>query len=133
MSDMKCECGGNYPIASTCLGCGRRVGLQSGEPAPPEPAREAATALHRRMVKHWRPRIGYHELMQLVFPESEYPRAWRYSQNGGPPGCAMPFGKALRELGLSRNIDGDRIEGTPNTSLSVNASAALPSAEGKGK
>ncbi len=58
--------------------------------------------LHKRIRLHWRPGIGYHELMRLVFPEREYPKAWRYSMNGGPPGCAMSFGKALRELGLGR-------------------------------
>lgn len=42
--------------------------------------------------------MGYHELMRTVFPQSEYPRAYEYSANGGPPGCAMALGKAIRSL-----------------------------------
>lgn len=45
--------------------------------------------------------MQYHDLMQAVFPEADYPRAWRYQSNGGPPGCAMAFGRALREMGWS--------------------------------
>lgn len=47
--------------------------------------------------------MGYHDCMRAVFPEAQYPNAWRYQSNGGPPGCAMPFGKALRELGGRRS------------------------------
>jgi hypothetical protein len=45
--------------------------------------------------------IGYFDLMDAVFPRDHYPRARNYSLNGGPPGCAMALGRALRELGLS--------------------------------
>lgn len=41
----------------------------------------------------------YATLMWRVFPEEDYPKAYRYSSNGGPPGCAMAFGRALREMG----------------------------------
>lgn len=51
-----------------------------------------------RIRESYIPGIGYHELMRAVFPEDEYPNAWRYSNNGGPPGCAMAFGRALREM-----------------------------------
>ncbi len=44
-------------------------------------------------------RMEYTALMRAVFPESEYPNAMRYQSNGGPPGCAMAFGRALRSLG----------------------------------
>lgn len=44
-------------------------------------------------------KLGYHVLMHAVFPQDDYPKAWRYQSNGGPPGCAMAFGRALRELG----------------------------------
>lgn len=46
-------------------------------------------------------RMNYHDLMHVVFPGDEYPKAWRYQSNGGPPGCAMAFGKALREMGCT--------------------------------
>ncbi len=55
-----------------------------------------------RIIEHYRRGIGYHELMRKVFPFDEYPRAWAYQANGGPPGCAMAFGNALRKLGLMR-------------------------------
>jgi len=76
---------------------------------------------HQRIVRSplcdriraaWKPRIGYHELINAVFPYEEYPLAWRYSNNGGPPVCAMAFGKALRKLGLMRYDN--HISGTPN-------------------
>lgn len=41
----------------------------------------------------------YWDLMRAVFPYAEYPRAWNYQANGGPPGCAMAFNAALRRLG----------------------------------
>lgn len=69
-----------------------------------------------RIRSAWKPRIGYHELMLAVFPVEQYPMAWRYSHNGGPPICAMAFGKALRKLGLMRYDN--TISGTPNTSVS---------------
>lgn len=68
--------------------------------------------LRDRIIEAWKPQIGYHELMQAVFPYDEYPLAWRYSHNGGPPVCAMTFGKALRKLWLTRYRN--TISGTPN-------------------
>lgn len=41
---------------------------------------------------------GYYELMLACFKPELHPKAWNYSSNGGPPGCAMAFGKALREM-----------------------------------
>ena len=45
--------------------------------------------------------MTYYSLMVQCFPPDEYPKAWRYQSNGGPPGCAMAFGKALREMGCT--------------------------------
>ena len=48
-------------------------------------------------------RMSYHDLMLKLWPPADYPRAWRYSSNGGPPGCAIAFGRAvgqLRRLGM---------------------------------
>lgn len=52
--------------------------------------------------------MTYYELMVKCFPFDEYPKAWRYQSNGGPPGCAMAFGKALREMGCNRIGAGGR-------------------------
>ena len=46
--------------------------------------------------------MTYHALMVECFPFEKYPKAWRYQSNGGPPGCAMAFGRALREMGCRR-------------------------------
>jgi hypothetical protein len=59
--------------------------------------------LQERIKASYRRGIGYSELMRAVFPEEQYPNAWRYQSNGGPPGCAMSFGKALKQLGLVRS------------------------------
>lgn len=47
------------------------------------------------------PGISYHELLELTFPPAEYPDAWHGRRDGGPPGCAMAFGRALREMRAS--------------------------------
>lgn len=49
----------------------------------------------------------YSTMLRAVFPEAHFPKAHRISNNGGPPGCAMAFGRALREMGGRR--DGDRV------------------------
>jgi hypothetical protein len=62
----------------------------------------ARTPLKTRILSELRRRRGrmqYHDLMTAVFPFDEYPRAFRCAVQGGPPGCAMAFGRALRELG----------------------------------
>lgn len=70
-------------------------------------------SLTERVRAVWRVGIGYHDLMREVFPESEYPNAFRFSTNGGPPGCAMAFGMALRRLGIRRGRNGNTLEGSP--------------------
>ena len=54
-------------------------------------------------------RMGYHQLMREVFPVEAFPRAWQYQSNGGPPGCAMAFGRALREMGCRTTSQGARL------------------------
>jgi len=44
-------------------------------------------------------RLSYFELAYQVFPQDDYPKAFRYQANGGPPGCYMALSKALREMG----------------------------------
>lgn len=43
-------------------------------------------------------RMDYHALMGSLWPRDLCPKAWCYSRNGGPPGIAMPFGRALNKL-----------------------------------
>ena len=52
-------------------------------------------------------RLKVYDLALQVFPHDKFPRAWRYSSNGGPPGWVMPLGKAIKRLGLKTGIDGD--------------------------
>ncbi len=63
------------------------------------------TPLRQRIQEAYEPGIDYHQLMRRVFPPEHYPKAWNYSSNGGPPGCAMTFGKGLREMGGRRGKD----------------------------
>lgn len=46
--------------------------------------------------------LNYHSLAVRVFPEKDYPRAFRYQSNGGPPGCYMALSAALRRYGFNR-------------------------------
>lgn len=52
-----------------------------------------------RAAMNGRRSADYHEILRAVFPPEQFPRAFRYQQNGGPPGCAMAFGRALRKMG----------------------------------
>ena len=45
-----------------------------------------------------RQRLNYHSLMLRLWPPEQHPKAWRYSSNGGPPGCAIAFGRALGRM-----------------------------------
>lgn len=53
----------------------------------------------------------YYEIITATFPDDQFPRAFRYTVNGGPPGCAMAFGRALRQMGWCerRSREGRRI------------------------
>ncbi len=54
----------------------------------------------------------YHRVMYLIWPPSEYPKAYRYRSEGGPPGVAMVFGKALNTAGYARDFESGRISKT---------------------
>ena len=43
----------------------------------------------------------YYDLARVVFPKSDYPRAWGSPNRGGPPGCYMVLSRAIREHGFS--------------------------------
>lgn len=45
-------------------------------------------------------KLAYDRLAYKVFPPNDYPRAWNYSVNGGPPGCYMALTAALRRHGF---------------------------------
>lgn len=70
----------------------------------------AKSGTHQRLVRQpiasriraamaGRTTAPYYEIMYAVFPQDQYPRAWRYATGGGPPGCAMAFGNAVRRMG----------------------------------
>jgi len=62
----------------------------------------AAVPLQDRIVAamNGRTRAPYWEVLEICFPKTEDSNAWNYSSNGGPAGCQMAFGKALRKLGF---------------------------------
>lgn len=43
-------------------------------------------------------RMSYYRLMGELWPEEKYPKAWRRSINGGPPGVAMVLGATLGRM-----------------------------------
>jgi len=49
------------------------------------------------MAGRWR--ADYWEIFEKTFPAAQFPRARRYSSNGGPAGAQMAFGAALRRMG----------------------------------
>lgn len=58
-----------------------------------KPIKERIEAAYEHGISYW-------ALMRAVFPPEAYPRAWRCAVQGGPPGCAMAFGSALRRGGF---------------------------------
>lgn len=50
--------------------------------------------------------VPYDILALAVFPRDEYPRAWNYSSNGGPPGCYMALSSAIRRYGFRQSFRG---------------------------
>jgi len=42
--------------------------------------------------------MHYYALAYKLWAPEQHPKAWNYSNNGGPHGWAMPLGRALREL-----------------------------------
>ena len=51
------------------------------------------TRILRALAEYPEGKAGYHALMRKVWPADKYPRAYRHSSNGGPPGVAMIFGE----------------------------------------
>lgn len=84
--------------------------------------------------------LDYHALMDRCFPPAHFPRAHRCSSNGGPPGCAMAFGKAdyvLADIGLRmlspRELaraqgfpDSYRLEGTKSEQIARIGNSVVP-------
>lgn len=68
----------------------------------PQATGQRLTPLKQRIVdallKAPNNRLCYQDLAGVLWPYETNPKAWRYSSNGGPPGWAMPLGKALREM-----------------------------------
>ncbi len=51
-------------------------------------------------------KMSYADLAVEVFPRDEYPWAFYYSSNGGPPGCYMALSAALNRHGFTTFIKG---------------------------
>lgn len=68
------------------------------------PIKERIRRAHESL-RDKRREADYARMLKRVFPPEEYPRAWAYASQGGPPGCAMSFNRALREMGGQRRED----------------------------
>jgi len=42
--------------------------------------------------------MDYRDLAMTVFPVDQYPNAFRYQPNGGPPGCYMALSRAISTM-----------------------------------
>ena len=62
-----------------------------------------------RIRAKWKPGIRYYDLMREAFPADQFPDAFRAPNRGGPPGCAMAFGAALRRMGAWEGPYPDRV------------------------
>lgn len=62
----------------------------------------ALTPLQRRIVELLQKQpsrsMHYHAMLHELWPPEQFPKSWNYSSNGGPPGCAMTFGRAFGRL-----------------------------------
>lgn len=50
--------------------------------------------------------MSAHDLAMRLWPPDENPKAWRNKMGGGPPGCYMALGSALRRGGFRVTIEG---------------------------
>jgi hypothetical protein len=57
------------------------------------PIKERIRAAYENGIK------DYHQLIDKIFPKEHFPNAFRRRNAGGPPGCAMAFNRAIREMG----------------------------------
>ena len=65
------------------------------------------SAFESRIRRAYAETQSYPEILYKVWPLEDYPRAHNFPAGGGPPICAMTFGKALRKLGGVR--EGDKV------------------------
>lgn len=62
--------------------------------------------------------VDYQELLRATYPHGQFPNAWNQASRGGPPGCAMAFGRLVRGLG---GEFGERPSGTRLVRIPVSA------------
>ena len=68
--------------------------------ASPKPTLRPAP-IKDRLAQHYKPGINERHLRDLVFPEAQFPKAFRCANQGGPPGCQRAFVTALKRYGYS--------------------------------
>lgn len=68
------------------------------KPSGPKPIKQRIAEAYRSLSREGWDRVQYHTILEAVFPREDYPRAHRCATGGGPPGCAVAFGRALQEM-----------------------------------
>jgi hypothetical protein len=53
-------------------------------------------------------RMAAYELARRLWPESDYPDAWRTPAKGGPPSWVRTLGAAIKRYGLRVEREGER-------------------------
>ncbi len=56
-------------------------------------------------------KMKYAELRDATFPTDQYPRAFNYQSNGGPPGCQMAFARAMKQLLSNQRVSQTSLKG----------------------
>ena len=64
-------------------------------------------------------KMQYYDLARVVFPESEYPRAFGYPTKGGPPGCYMALSRAIEKHGFRIRFDPGKRSGVVHSTVSL--------------
>lgn len=62
--------------------------------------RSPARSFDVRLRQHYQQGIDFYVLESAMYPHESFPRYWRYSGNGGPPGGRMAFVPALKRRGI---------------------------------
>ena len=95
------KCGLTFELSGIRLVTTDKTSTTDAGGSPLERGVRPLTPLHARIVDLLTTHngiIGYHGLMAKLWPADQYPRAYRNSSNGGPPGVAMVLGRALGQM-----------------------------------
>lgn len=57
----------------------------------------------QRLYGAFKPGICVYELARLIYPPSEFPKAWNYASCGGPHGWVLTLGRMFKKYGFQKS------------------------------